>query len=167
MKTDGIIDAKRKVKNKMKFTDGKEYISQVKSLISEYTTALNRDLSFQNLDEELNDVAKKYTPPHGKIIVAVENNDVLGMVAYRKHSKVRCEMKRFYVKPHARGRNIGDNLVKKIVACAKAEGFEEMVLDTLSHMKTAIHLYKKYGFEECEPYYNNPMNDVIYMKKKL
>ena len=27
--------------------------------------------------------------------------------------------------------------------------------------------YKKYGFEECEAYYHNPFDDVIYMKKYL
>ncbi len=42
-----------------------------------------------------------------------------------------------------------------------------MVLDTIEPLKAAIHLYKKFGFKECEPYYNNPMNDVIYMKKIL
>ena len=42
-----------------------------------------------------------------------------------------------------------------------------MVLDTIEPLKAAIHLYKKFGFIECEPYYNNPMDDVIYMMKKL
>ena len=28
-------------------------------------------------------------------------------------------------------------------------------------------IYKKYGFEECEPYYHNPMDDVVYMRKDL
>ena len=34
-------------------------------------------------------------------------------------------------------------------------------------LKAAIGLYKEYGFKECEPYYNNPMADVIYMMKDL
>lgn len=42
-----------------------------------------------------------------------------------------------------------------------------MVLDTIAPLKAAIGLYKKNGFAECEPYYNNPMDDVIYMMKKL
>ena len=42
-----------------------------------------------------------------------------------------------------------------------------MVLDTVAPLKVAIGLYKKNGFVECEPYYNNPMDDVIYMMKKL
>lgn len=42
-----------------------------------------------------------------------------------------------------------------------------MVLDTIVPLKAAIHLYKKHGFKECAPYYNNPMDDVIYMMKEL
>ncbi|MBQ9610365.1 MAG: hypothetical protein IJV15_13105 [Lachnospiraceae bacterium] len=68
----------------MTIKDGKDYIPQVKDLIIEYTNRLNRDLSFQRIDEEL-----------------------------------------------------------------------------------AIGLYRKNGFKECEPYYDNPMDDVIYMIKKL
>jgi len=42
-----------------------------------------------------------------------------------------------------------------------------MVLDTIEPLQAAIHLYKKYGFTECEPYYYNSMDDVIYMRKEL
>ena len=49
----------------------------------------------------------------------------------------------------------------------KRSGYKEMVLDTLIPMKAAIGLYKKNGFKECEPYYSNPMADVIYMMKEL
>ena len=57
--------------------------------------------------------------------------------------------------------------VKEILARATAAGYQEMVLDTISYMDAARHLYEKYGFEECEPYYDNPMDDVIYLRKKL
>ncbi|MDY4745703.1 MAG: hypothetical protein SPG03_07555 [Veillonella caviae] len=39
----------------------KPYLDQVKDLIVEYTNWLGRDLSFQNLDQELADIAEKYT----------------------------------------------------------------------------------------------------------
>ena len=42
-----------------------------------------------------------------------------------------------------------------------------MGLDTIVLLKAAISLYKKHGFEECEAYYHNPMDDVIYMRKVL
>lgn len=151
----------------MEIADGKEYMIQVKNLILEYTNQLNRDLSFQQIEEELNDPSKKYTAPQGEILVAIDGDEVLGMVAYNRHSETRCEMKRLYVKPDARGSHLGDILVKTIIEKAKMSGYKEMVLDTLIPMKAAIHLYKKYGFEECAPYYNNPMDDVIYMIKRL
>ena len=37
----------------MKIVDGKPYIDQIKGLIEEYTRRLGRDLTFQNLEEEL------------------------------------------------------------------------------------------------------------------
>lgn len=43
-----------------------------------------------------------------------------------------------------------------------------MVFDTITHpLKAAIRLYHKYGFEECSANYNNPMDDVIYMKRLI
>lgn len=64
----------------IRITDGKPYLDQVKDLIVEYTNWLGRDLSFQNLDKELADIAEKYTAPNGEILVAVDDNDVvLGM----------------------------------------------------------------------------------------
>lgn len=50
---------------------------------------------------------------------------------------------------------------------AQTSGYIEMVLDTIEPLQAAIHLYKKHGFTECEPYYHNPMDDVIYMRKEL
>jgi len=148
--------------------DGQNYISQVKELIIEYTKRLNRDLSFQNLDEELSDLAEKYSGYNGEILVAVDDNDkVWGMVAYHRHDSRRCEMKRLYVKPETRGLHLGDILVEEIVKHAQVAGYKEMVLDTIKPLQAAISLYKKHGFSECDAYYENPMDDVIYMKKCL
>lgn len=147
--------------------DGKDYLPQVKQLILEYTDFLVRDLSFQNIDDELNDLKKKYFPPNGEILVALNEDDVLGMVAYYRHDDKICEMKRLYVKPDARGMHLGDALISEIISHARDNGYEIMLLDTIKPLKPAIGLYEKHGFKECEPYYNNPMDDVIYMKKIL
>jgi ribosomal protein S18 acetylase RimI-like enzyme len=151
----------------MQIVDGRDYLTEVRALIIEYSERLGRNLSFQNIEEELADPAHKYTAPEGEILVAVENKNVLGMIAYHRHSDERCEMKRLYVKPEARGMHLEDLLVQEIIKHARLAGYKEMVLDTIEPLKAAISLYKKYGFEECEAYYNNPMHDVIYMCKTL
>ena len=151
----------------MKIIDGKPYIEQVRQLLIEYTTGLERDLTFQGIQDELANPADKYIPPAGKLLVACEDGVVLGMVAYHRHSDDRCEMKRLYVDPKYRGQHIGEKLVEEIINCARDGGYREMVLDTIQPLKSAIDLYRKFGFEECDPYYNNPMDDAIYMKKTL
>lgn len=153
--------------NNMVITDGKNRINEVRELILEYTQRLGRDLSFQNIEDELSDPAKKYTAPEGELLVAEESGRVVGMAAYHRHTAARCEMKRLYVKPECRGMKLGEKLVEEIIAHARKAGYKEMVLDTIIPLQSAIHLYKKAGFTECEPYYNNPMDDVVYFKKEL
>ena len=147
--------------------DGADYLPQIRELIIEYTNSLGRDLSFQDLSGELADIGAKYTPPAGELIAAVEDGRVLGMAAYPRRSESRCEMKRLYVRPETRGKHLGELLVSEIVARAAAAGYKEMVLATIVPLKAAVSLYRKMGFEVCEPYYHNPMSDVIYMSKKL
>lgn len=152
----------------MRIANGIDYIEQVKNKIAEYSTRLGRDLSFQHIDEELSNPAIKYAPPQGELLVALDDDEqVIGMVAYHKHTGERCEMKRLYVSPQYREMKLGHKLVVAILKHAKDAGFKEMVLDTIIPLQAAIHLYKKVGFEECEAYYDNPMDDVIYMKRSL
>ena len=99
--------------------------------------------------------------------MAVEKKKVIGMVAYHHHSKSLCEMKRLYVKPKYRENKLGKKLVLKILEHVKKAGYKEMVLDTIIPLQSAIYLYKKVGFVECEAYYHNPMDDVLYFKKIL
>ena len=143
-------------------------MAEVKSLIVAYTDSLGRDLSFQNLSAELADLQKKYGFPAGRLLAAVaDHGDVVGCVAYCRHSAVRCEMKRLYVLPAYRKDGIGQALLTEIVNLAEADGYEEMVLDTLLPMESAIRLYRRNGFEEISAYYENPMDDVLYFRRKL
>lgn len=151
----------------MQIVDGLDYIEEVKELIIEYINSLNRDLSFQNINSELNSLKTKYSYPNGRIITAIVGDKVVGCVAFYKHSSKRCEMKRLYVKKEYRNLKIGNTLVENIILLAKKDGYREMVLDTIKPLTSAINLYKKFGFQEIKPYYSNPMPDVIYMKLDL
>ncbi|RGY98437.1 GNAT family N-acetyltransferase [Clostridium sp. AM58-1XD] len=149
----------------MKIVDGNFYLDEIKDLIIEYTESLGRDLAFQNLTEELCDLKGKYTSPNGEILAAVtDEGQVIGCVAFHRHTDSRCEMKRLYVKPEFRKMNAGQNLIEAIIQIAKRNGFREMVLDTIKPLESAVRLYRKYGFDETAAYYDNPMDDVIYMK---
>ena len=57
--------------------------------------------------------------------------------------------------------------VCRFAAEAAADGYEEMVLDPLLPMESAIRLYRRNGFEEISAYYENPMDDVLYFRRAL
>ena len=163
----GAVGRKFIVMLEIKIVDGVNHIEAIKQLVIEYTKLLGRDLSFQHLDDELNDLSAKYAPPEGRLLCAVVDDEIIGCVAYHKHTTERCEMKRLFVREGYREHHAGSKLVEAIINCARADGFKEMVLDTITPLQSAIRLYKRFGFVETEPYYQNPMSDVIYMKKIL
>ncbi|MBM6965965.1 GNAT family N-acetyltransferase [Massilimicrobiota timonensis] len=147
--------------------DDKSYLAEVVNLIQEYITELHRDLTFQNLQQELNDLSSQYLPPYGHLMIAVKDHQVIRCVALHKHSDIRCEMKRLFVKKEYRHNNIAHGLIQRILDVAVEDGYKEMVLDTIQPLQSAIQLYHQFGFYEISAYYNNPMDDVIYMKKEL
>ena len=152
----------------MKIIDGELHADEIGLLLKEYLTELGRDLSFQNVAAEFYDMKSKYLPPNGRLLCAqTDKGEIAGCVAYHKHNDSRCEMKRLFVKNEYRKCGAGKLLAEEIIKEAKKDGYTEMVLDTIEPLQSAIYLYKQLGFEETEPYYNNPMPDVIYMKKLL
>ena len=151
----------------LKIVDGTNHLDEVKQLVMEYNKFLGRDLSFQHLDDELSDLSAKYAPPEGRLLCAALNHKIIGCVAYHKHNSERCEMKRLFVRADYRKYHAGSKLIEAIINFAREDGFKEIVLDTITPLQSAIRLYKKFGFVECEPYYHNPFADVIYFKKFL
>ncbi len=46
-------------------------------------------------------------------------------------------------------------------------GYSTMLLDTLPHLKEAMALYRSLGFKKRDPYYHNPLPDVVYWELDL
>jgi len=77
-------------------------------------------------------------------------------------------MKRLYVRPEFRGRNIARKLLERLFSEARAIGYRRMRLDTVrGTMDAAISLYRQYGFQEIAAYTVNPNPGVLYMELDL
>lgn len=136
-------------------------------LIQEYVEWLGIDLSYQNYEAEIKGLEEMYSPPKGLLLLAYSDDQAVGCVAFREKGRQRCEMKRLYVCPEYRGREVGKALAQACIKGARRQGYKEMVLDTLPGMRGAIRLYQSLGFQVIPPYYDNPVPDVIYLGLEL
>ncbi|NRB50318.1 MAG: GNAT family N-acetyltransferase [Saprospiraceae bacterium] len=134
-----------------------------RELVQEYVDWLGIDLSYQDYAGEFRTMEQMYSPPQGLLLLAEEAEGMAGCIAFREKGKDRCEMKRLYVRPEFRGRQLGKKLAQVCIEEAGRAGYKQMVLDTLPTMKGAVRIYKNLGFELIPPYYNNPVPDVIYL----
>jgi ribosomal protein S18 acetylase RimI-like enzyme len=144
-----------------------EQIKVVRELFVEYAESLNFDLCFQNFDKEIANLPGEYASPAGRLLLAAVDEKTAGCIALRRISNEVCEMKRLYVCPKFRGRGIGRNLATAIIDDARAIGYKQMRLDTLSSMKEAIALYQSLGFTTIEPYRHNPLEGALFMQLTL
>ncbi len=151
-----------------------KHTQEINNLFSEYTNMLiTNDSSFQNYldiqhyDEERNHLEEKYGMPYGRLYLAYCNGESAGCIGLKKINELNCEMKRLYVRPQFREKNIGRLLVQKIIIDAKQIGYSYMLLDTLPFLEQAIHLYEKFGFYTIDCYNNSPMSSSIYMRLDL
>ncbi|HKW13596.1 MAG TPA: GNAT family N-acetyltransferase [Candidatus Krumholzibacteria bacterium] len=138
-----------------------------RQLIEEYARSLGVDLCFQNFDEEIEHLAEHYGPPRGALLLALDGQDAVGCVGLRAHDDTTGEIKRLYVAPAARGRDVGRTLANAIVAIARQRGYRRLVLDTLPTMQAAQALYASLGFHAIDAYRFNPVPGSLYMELEL
>ena len=145
-----------------------EHIEQTRALFLEYAASLGFSLCFQSFDEELKSLPGAYAAPSGRLFLAQYEQQAAGCVALRKLEAKICEMKRLYVRPAYRGKGLGRILVERVIAEARAIGYERMRLDTVaSSMQDAVELYRRMGFKEIPPYRENPIEGALYMELLL
>jgi carbonic anhydrase len=156
--------------HKIIFASDDNHFEQAAFLFNEYAQWLGIDLGFQHFDEELISLKKVYAAPKGCIILLQDQDEAVGCIALRPinvSSKKIGEVKRLYVQPTYRNQGAAARLLAILEEYAISQQYESLKLDTLSSMLPAMAFYKKQGYEETAPYYNNPIQNAVYFEKKL
>jgi GNAT superfamily N-acetyltransferase len=133
------------------------------TLFRAYAASLPFSLYFQGFAEELARLPGDYAPPRGRGLIAEVDGESAGVVAMRPLESDIVEMKRMFVNPRFRGRDLGGALARAIVEAGRQAGYARMVLDTHATMTPAITLYRSLGFAPIERYNDNPMDDVLFL----
>jgi ribosomal protein S18 acetylase RimI-like enzyme len=142
-------------------------VEGVRTLFLEYASSLGFSLRFQEFESELRTLPGEYAPPVGALMLAVEEEQLIGCVALRKITHDTCEMKRLYIRPAFRGKGSGRRLAIAVIEEARRIGYARIRLDTVATMKEAISLYRSLGFKEIEPYRYNPIEGASFMELVL
>jgi putative acetyltransferase len=142
----------------------------VASVLAEYGLRFAPD----STDADLADIDAHYMQRGGIFEIAEdESGQVLGMYGIYPLEHGRCELRKMYFLPAARGLGLGKQALDRAVEHARKLGFDTMVLETSSVLKEAIRLYTRCGFipfqsdhlaSRCDQAYildlRHPQNDL-------
>lgn len=104
------------------------------------------------VEKDLDDLLASFAPPKGRALLIYEGDDPVGIGCLRPTGNRTGEIKRMYVRPHARGRGFGRQLLDELLRVARKARYHHVCLDSVRFMHAAHRLYRSAGFRIIEPY---------------
>lgn len=100
-------------------------------------------------DNEVDTMSHAYTRARCAYFIIEMDGEVVGGggVAPLDHGEPDiCELRKMYFLPHARGMGAGHAMMTRCLETARAYGFKQCYIETLTGMDSALALYRKHGF---------------------
>ena len=142
-------------------------LESVRTLFREYADSLGVNLDYQGFEEEVRDLPGKYAPPSGTLVLAFNDEELVGCVGVRAIDDEIAEMKRLYVRPSGRGLGLGRTLAEVAIRFATVTGYSRMRLDTLPQMDRAQELYRSLGFMPIDAYRYSAVPGTVFLELVL
>lgn len=101
----------------------------------------------------------------GCVWVALRNEEVIGTVAVVKKEE-DLYIRGMSVLPGARGSKTGWKLLKAVEEFAIENNVKSLLLSTTPYLSAAIHLYKKFGFEQVGEMDNSFYGTLVFQMRK-
>jgi len=90
--------------------------------------------------------------PEVTFVMARAEGSVVGCGALLRHEREFVEIKRMFVRPDARGRRIGESILRSLEQVARDESFAWARLETGIHQPEALRLYERCGYRRIGPF---------------
>ncbi|MFT4974024.1 MAG: ribosomal protein S18 acetylase RimI-like enzyme [Saprospiraceae bacterium] len=124
----------------------KDLTEPIKTLNFEW---LNKYFKIEPKDERvLSNPQIEIVDKGGMIFYAKYNDKIVGTVSMIKMTDTVFELSKMAVTDSVQGLGIGKKLIQHCVGAAQERGFNKIILYSNRRLKSAIYLYKKFGFEE-------------------
>ena len=98
----------------------------------------------------LSDPQKHIIDKGGHIYYAKLDGEIVGTASLLKKSETVYELGKLAVSDKAQGHGIGTILIEHCLNMAKQKQIKTLILYSNTILQSAIHLFRKYGFEEVE-----------------
>ena len=102
-------------------------------------------------DREVDAMSAAYAAPRSAYFVVEEGGRVIGgagIAPLDGGDADTCELRKMYYLPAARGRGLGERVLRLCLDQARALGFRRCYLETLTGMDAAMKLYERVGFRK-------------------
>jgi ribosomal protein S18 acetylase RimI-like enzyme len=137
--------------------------------VSNYGAELTRELGFEATSVTVDGQAE-YRRPSGAFFLVLAGGRVVGCGAVRSitlpDGSKAAELKRMWLAPELRGRGVGRSLLDRLHETARELGHDRAVLDSRRELEAALRLYRSAGYEEVEPFNDNP-DATVWMARSL
>lgn len=101
-------------------------------------------------DPEVDHMSRAYDAPRAAYFVVVDAGGRIvgggGLAPLAGAEPTVCELRKMYFLREARGRGMGERLLRHCLDVARGFGYRTCYLETLSGMDSAVALYEKLGF---------------------
>ena len=113
-----------------------------------------------------------FKAPGSVYYVAEQNGNILGgcgIFPTEALPEKTCELVKLYLDKNARGTGLGKKLLLKAMDWAKANGYDQVYLESMPELSKAVSIYEKVGFEKLNQALGNSghCGCDIWMLKKL
>jgi GNAT superfamily N-acetyltransferase len=92
----------------------------------------------------------KAASPRGRLWLAERDGRVVGCIAIVEADAKTAQLRWFLVVPQERGAGVGKRLLNESLAFCREQGYESVVLWTVSGLEAAARLYRAAGFAKVQ-----------------
>lgn len=109
---------------------------------------IERYFAVEQKDRDVLDNPRKYIlDPGGEILLALDGETPIGVVALMMMDVGSVELAKMGVRPQAQGKGAGRMLVAAAIERARAMGMRRVYIETNSKLGPALKLYRDAGFQ--------------------